>query len=158
MKQQLLGAAVGVTAAFLLASQGIAFEGKSVTAPDCDYGGKIKSIDATDQYAWGENVGWLVWGTPEGDVFVPDSGGGEFTGYVWGENVGWVSLNCSNTSSCGTVDYQVERDSGDVTGYAWGEKVDQELTDVLQEEDADFEATFVYRSMRVIFGFEIGID
>ncbi len=43
-------------------------------------------------------------------------------------------------------------------GYAWGQKVDQRLTDILQEEDADFEATFVYRSMRVIFGFEIGID
>ena len=43
-------------------------------------------------------------------------------------------------------------------GYSWGSKVDQELTDVLQEDDADFEATFVYRSMRVIFGFEIGID
>jgi predicted porin len=43
-------------------------------------------------------------------------------------------------------------------GYAWGRKVDEGLTDVLQEEDADFEATFVYRSIRVIFGFEIGID
>jgi len=43
-------------------------------------------------------------------------------------------------------------------GYAWGRKVDEGLTDVLREEDADFEATFVYRSIRVIFGFEIGID
>ena len=43
-------------------------------------------------------------------------------------------------------------------GYGWGRKVDEGLTDVLREEDADFEATFVYRSMRVIFGFEIGID
>jgi len=34
------------------------------------------TIDATDQYSWGENVGWLVWGTTEGDVFVPESGGG----------------------------------------------------------------------------------
>ncbi|MCZ6918244.1 MAG: hypothetical protein O7I93_15830, partial [Gemmatimonadetes bacterium] len=43
-------------------------------------------------------------------------------------------------------------------GYAWGRKVDERLTDALQEDDADFEATFVYRSMRVIVGFEIGID
>ena len=43
-------------------------------------------------------------------------------------------------------------------GYAWGRKVDEKLTNILREEDADFEATFVYRSMRVIFGFEIGID
>jgi hypothetical protein len=42
-------------------------------------------------------------------------------------------------------------------GYGWGSKVDQKLTDVLQQEDADFEATFVYRSMRFIFGFEVGL-
>jgi hypothetical protein len=42
-------------------------------------------------------------------------------------------------------------------GYGWGSKVDQELTNVLQQEDADFQATYVYRSMRFIFGFEIGL-
>ncbi len=42
-------------------------------------------------------------------------------------------------------------------GYGWGSKVDQRLTDVLGDEDEDFEATFVYRSMRLIFGCEIGI-
>ncbi len=42
-------------------------------------------------------------------------------------------------------------------GYGWGRKVDQQLTDVLQQEDADFEATFVFRSLRFLFGFEIGI-
>ena len=31
------------------------------------------------------------------------------------------------------------------------------ITNVLQQEDADFEATFVFRSMRFLFGFEIGI-
>src|SRR3990167_5453921 len=42
--------------------------------------------------------------------------------YAWGENIGWISLNCSNTSSCGTVDYGVSNDShGNLTGYAWGE-------------------------------------
>jgi hypothetical protein len=43
-------------------------------------------------------------------------------------------------------------------GYAWGEKLDEVLTDALQQDDPDFEAIFVYRSMRVIFGFEIGIN
>ena len=43
-------------------------------------------------------------------------------------------------------------------GYAWGDKVDQALTDALQQGDPDFEATFVYRSLRVIFGFEIGVN
>jgi len=75
-------------------------------------------------YAWGENIGWLNWGTTEGDVFVPSStADGDLTGYVWGENVGWISLNCSNTSSCGSVDYGVERSQGNIIGYAWGENI-----------------------------------
>ncbi len=43
-------------------------------------------------------------------------------------------------------------------GYGWGSKVDQRLTDLLREEDEDFEATFVYRSFRFLFGFEIGVS
>lgn len=85
------------------------------------------TIDSTDfnYLAWGENVGWLNWGSTEGGVFVPDSAadGGELTGYVWGENVGWISLNCSNESSCGTVDFHASRSQGNLFGYAWGENV-----------------------------------
>ena len=61
-------------------------------------------IDSTYKYAYGENIGWLNFGTTEGNVHVTDTA---LTGYVWGENVGWISLNCSNTSFCGTVDYKV---------------------------------------------------
>ncbi|UCF19195.1 MAG: hypothetical protein JSU87_14910 [Gemmatimonadota bacterium] len=42
-------------------------------------------------------------------------------------------------------------------GYGWGRKVDEALTDLLRQEDEDFEATFVYRSFRFLFGFEIGV-
>lgn len=77
-------------------------------------------IVSGSEFAWGENIGWLNWGTPEGNV---DVGTTELTGYVWGENVGWVSLNCSNTSSCGTVNYKVTRSGGTISGYAWGENV-----------------------------------
>jgi predicted porin len=41
-------------------------------------------------------------------------------------------------------------------GYGWGRKADEQLTDLLRQEDEDFQATFVYRNMRVLFGFEIG--
>jgi hypothetical protein len=41
-------------------------------------------------------------------------------------------------------------------GYGWGSKVDRELTDLISQADPDFEATYVYRSMRFIFGFEVG--
>jgi hypothetical protein len=43
-------------------------------------------------------------------------------------------------------------------GYGWGSKVDQALTDLLRQEDPNFEAKFVYRSFRFLFGFEIGVD
>ncbi|UCD25729.1 MAG: hypothetical protein JSW51_07400 [Gemmatimonadota bacterium] len=42
-------------------------------------------------------------------------------------------------------------------GYGWGKKLDRNLTDALKGEDEEFEATFVYRNIRLIFGFEIGI-
>ncbi|HUO75566.1 MAG TPA: carboxypeptidase-like regulatory domain-containing protein [Candidatus Paceibacterota bacterium] len=79
------------------------------------------SAVGTTGYAWGENIGWLNWGTSQGAIDVPTSGA--LTGYVWGENIGWVSLNCSNTSSCGTVDYGVTNSGGTLSGYGWGENV-----------------------------------
>jgi hypothetical protein len=42
-------------------------------------------------------------------------------------------------------------------GYGWGQKVDRSLTDVLQEEDERFEATFTFSRIRLVFGFEIGV-
>lgn len=77
------------------------------------------TIDATAKYAWSENVGWINFGTSEGNVHVTDTG---LTGYAWGENVGWISMNCSNGNSCGTVDYKVSNDgAGTLSGYAWSE-------------------------------------
>ena len=43
-------------------------------------------------------------------------------------------------------------------GYGWGSQVDQQLTDILRDENNDLEATYVYRSIRVLFGFEIGVS
>ena len=79
------------------------------------------TIDATNRYAWSENVGWIDFGSSGGNVHVTDSA---LTGYAWGENIGWISLNCSNTSSCATVDYKVENTSaGTLSGYAWSENM-----------------------------------
>ncbi|MCX6713319.1 MAG: carboxypeptidase-like regulatory domain-containing protein [Candidatus Vogelbacteria bacterium] len=79
------------------------------------------TIDASNKHAWSENVGWVDFGTTEGNVHVTDS---VLTGYAWGENVGWISLNCSNDTSCGTVDYKVVNDSnGNLSGQAWSENV-----------------------------------
>lgn len=79
------------------------------------------TIDGTNKYAWSENLGWINFGTTQGDVSVTAS---QLTGYAWSENAGWISLNCSNDSSCGTVSYKVSNDgNGVLSGYAWGENV-----------------------------------
>jgi len=76
------------------------------------------TIDTVDRYAWSENAGWVDFGGL-GDIHVTDSA---LTGYSYGENIGWISLDCSNTDSCSTVDYGVTNDgSGDLSGYAWSE-------------------------------------
>lgn len=88
-----------------------------VLAVDTSTGG----IDSTNKYAWGENIGWLNFGTSEGAVSVSDSA---LSGYAWGENIGWISLNCSNTSSCATVNYKVANNgAGTLSGYGWGENI-----------------------------------
>lgn len=77
------------------------------------------TIDSTYKYAWTEAGGWLDFGTSQGNVHISDS---TLTGYGWSANFGWVSLNCSNDSSCATVDYKVSNDgAGNLSGYAWSE-------------------------------------
>lgn len=79
------------------------------------------TIDTVFKYAWGENIGWINFGSTEGDVHINASG---MTGYAWGENIGWISLNCSNTGTCGTVNYGVSNDGfGNLSGFAWGENI-----------------------------------
>ena len=42
-------------------------------------------------------------------------------------------------------------------GYGWGSEVGRELTNLIQPGDEGFEATYVYRSIKLLFGFEIGV-
>jgi len=79
------------------------------------------TIESANKHAWSENVGWIDFGSSEGNVHITDTA---LTGYAWGENVGWISLNCSNDTSCGTVDYKVVNDSnGNLSGHAWSENI-----------------------------------
>lgn len=73
------------------------------------------NIDATNAYAWGENIGWINFNPSFGSgVLVGDSA---VIGYAWGENVGWITMN----PSWGTG---VQNDGrGNLSGYAWGENV-----------------------------------
>lgn len=47
------------------------------------------------------------------------------SGYAWGDTVGWISFNCTDTSSCNTVDYGVgiNESSGNLFGYAWSPNI-----------------------------------
>lgn len=46
------------------------------------------------------------------------------TGWAWSDGIGWISMNCSNTSSCGTVNYGMTIDaSGNIAGYAWSDNI-----------------------------------
>lgn len=75
------------------------------------------TIDSTYKYAWGENIGWINFGTTEGNVHINDSA---MTGYAWAENFGWIPLNCSNDNSCGAVNYKVSNNgNGTLSGYSW---------------------------------------
>jgi len=58
-------------------------------------------------YAWAENIGWINFAPSTSGVTI-DPATGDFHGYAWGENIGWISFNCSNTATCGDVDYKVK--------------------------------------------------
>ncbi|MDD5290633.1 MAG: fibronectin type III domain-containing protein [Patescibacteria group bacterium] len=77
----------------------------------------------SSDYSWGEKFGYIQWadGANFEGALVADDG---ITGYLWSEKTGYISLSCSNTSSCVTIDYGVSNDGdGNLTGYAWSEKL-----------------------------------
>jgi hypothetical protein len=85
------------------------------------YAENIDPDNDGSQYAYGANVGWFNFepniADPNAGAMVSKYG---LTGYVWVPNIGWVSLSCSNTGSCGTVNYGVVNDgAGNLSGYAW---------------------------------------
>jgi hypothetical protein len=46
------------------------------------------------------------------------------TGYAYSETTGWVSLDCSDSSVCGTNNYGIGVDSsGILSGYAWSDNI-----------------------------------
>lgn len=115
MQRKTIKKLIFITIITLILSGVFGFFQKSVYASSTD-----GTIDSTYKYAWGENIGWLNFGTTEGNIRVTDSA---LTGYIWAENIGWISLNCSNhgVSPC-SVDYKVVNDGeGTLTGYAWSE-------------------------------------
>ncbi len=79
------------------------------------------AIASTDHYAWNDQVGWIDFAYPGGNVKAP-SRAGDFTGlaYILSDQ-SWIALNCLSTETC-AVNYKVSSDlNGDLSGWAWSE-------------------------------------
>jgi hypothetical protein len=45
-------------------------------------------------------------------------------GYAWSSTIGWVSFNCTNTDTCASSDYGVNKNAdGTLVGYAWSSNI-----------------------------------
>ena len=85
------------------------------------------TINDTNQYAYGANVGWLA---ARANV-ANGASIGQFhcTGYVWSANCGWIGLGNGPTNGCrygnaSTNDWGVNHDGqGYLSGYAYGANV-----------------------------------
>lgn len=85
------------------------------------------TINATNQNAYGANVGWL---NARGDATNGASIGQSYcTGYVWSANCGWICLGNGPTngwqySNTASNDWGVNHDGeGRLTGYAYGANI-----------------------------------
>lgn len=72
------------------------------------------TIDPVYKYAWSERLGWINFGTQEGNVHVVDA---TLTGYAWNENTGWIDLDVSSST------HVTNNSEGSLSGYAWGEGI-----------------------------------
>jgi hypothetical protein len=85
------------------------------------------TINATDRYAYGANIGWI---DARGDVASGAVLGQYYcTGYLWGANVGWIGLgngpaNGWHYANASGSDWGVNHDgAGNLTGYAYGANI-----------------------------------
>ena len=67
------------------------------------------TIDSTYRYGWGENIGWIDFGSTIGDVRITDEA---LSGYAYGENIGFINLSGVTND-----------EEGNLSSYAWGENV-----------------------------------
>jgi len=82
----------------------------------------LSAVSIGNHYAWSENIGWLDFAYPGGNVSVP-RGAGDLNGAAYQlNNSAWLSLNCAYTDSCSSVSYKVSSDAnGNLSGWAWSE-------------------------------------
>jgi hypothetical protein len=86
------------------------------------------SINVTNKFAYGANLGWMDWrGDVNNGVVI-----GEYvcSGYLWAANVGWIHLGDSTPvngiqyQNNSATDYGVNHDGlGNLRGFAWGANI-----------------------------------
>ncbi|MFH1712831.1 MAG: hypothetical protein ABH896_01405 [Candidatus Jacksonbacteria bacterium] len=104
MRQKIIKNLISITIITLFISAFLVFLTGPVFASSTD-----GTIDSTYKYVWGENIGWINFGTSNGNVHITDSG---LSGYALGENIGWIYLGDITNDG-----------QGNLSGYAWGENV-----------------------------------
>lgn len=79
-------------------------------------------ISSTHHYAWNDQVGWIDFAYPGGNVQVP-IGEGNLKGLAYvPSDSHWISLNCVSTDSCSSIDYKVFSDAdGNLSLWGWSE-------------------------------------
>jgi len=108
-----------------------------------NYRAQINNDKTLSGYAWSSNIGWIdfspsLTGVPDGGgaarVTGDNSSGWEVVGWVralsyGGGWDGWISMNCTNTGTCGTSSYAVDitysalQSGFSSNAYAWGSDV-----------------------------------
>lgn len=90
------------------------------------------TVNSTNKFAWGENVGWINFRDANNGVQgVRFTTGSFLSGFAWGENIGYINFgdgtptNGVSYANVNGNDAGVNYDAGTdkVTGLAWGENV-----------------------------------
>ena len=83
--------------------------------PGLEDTGAIVSREKVEGFVWAENIGWINL-SPDNFGGVFNDGYGNLSGFAWGENVGWINFN-PNFGGVSIDHY------GNFTGWAWGENI-----------------------------------
>lgn len=96
------------------------------------------SIDETNKWSWGENIGWMNWRDANDAEDGVRNANGLLYGFVWSESTGWINVGSPGFSNpaAGEFGLRVDPLSGRITGYAWGENIGW-IQFTLSDLDAD---------------------
>jgi hypothetical protein len=75
----------------------------------------VGTIDSTNKYSWGENMGWTNFAPQNGDTYsglvISDTA---VTGYAWSREFGWINFSPTNSG-----EGVVNTSEGHLSGKAW---------------------------------------